>query len=348
MKTCRSPSLLLSMLTLPLAFAALPACGSRSSSTGEVVVAQQTIGPDGGVLLVETGAQKGLTMIVPPQALLEPVRFVVVDESPALPPELRALSYSAMPGLPFRIEPDDVFTREDVTIRMPYRLSQMQGHAPGNVFVEQRSAFLPIDHEPDEVDVVEGMVQIRTREFGTFVVRLGPSVDDVLDYLPTTQFVTFFENGYDFQILSAPDSLFGPGVDQWRIQGPGFDESLFFRGRLIVGRETTSFRETWTEDFDPWQRVEDVGLQVTNMQTIVDEPVGALISGVGLLSVYGYRQFDEPIEHNGLQLDVVKLIVDMTSDLPINGFTQRQFTFWFAPGQGLLRLGVDGQVSERQ
>ena len=84
------------------------------------------------------------------------------------------------------------------------------------------------------------------------------------------------------------------------------------------------------------------------MQTIVDEPVGALISGVGLLSVYGYRQFDEPIEHNGLQLDVVKLIVDMTSDLPINGFTQRQFTFWFAPGQGLLRLGVDGQVSERQ
>ncbi|MCK5945554.1 MAG: hypothetical protein KAI24_26425, partial [Planctomycetes bacterium] len=104
-----------------LAACALAAGCSKSRSSGTGALAVSTIGPEGGIVVVDGGSQQGLVLEVPAGALSEPVQFFVYDEvlplSPTAPgnqtPGSQAngsepTSTAPQAGQPFRIEPVDL------------------------------------------------------------------------------------------------------------------------------------------------------------------------------------------------------------------------------------------------
>ena len=323
---------------LPLVAVLVSSCGSSSSSSSAPVVASTTIGPSGGVLVVDTGAQAGLVMTVPAGALRAPTQFRVVDRSADLPPEARALSLEPAVGLPFRIEPDDVFTAVPVTLRLPYRPGRVADIAPGNVRVQQASAFAELVREPESVDVGAAQLEFRTREFGAFQVVPGPRTDDVLDYAPVVGDFATLEGGFSFFVEAVPPAapVFVGAATRWRIVGPGFDERLYFDGRTLLGRESFQWNEVWQDGYDPW-RSPEVALQDPFATT-------ALVGGTeAAMSALGFRQFSAPQQFGGrLYFDVVRLAIDVAYDRDDIGSGQRRYSFWLAPEIGLLELSIDG------
>jgi hypothetical protein len=338
-------------LTVMAAIAAtLAACSGSSSSTPvPVEVAAATIGPDGGEIEVFDGAQAGLKLTIPPGALSAPTRIRVIDESPTLPPEVLATTYAPLIGLPFRIEPDDVVTTQDVTLRLPYRPGRIYETSRSNVRARQTDAFATSERRPDSVDVEAGLMEVRLRGFGAFRAVLGPRFYDPLSYLPPLDEVAELEGGYQFSIEegSAPLVLPFANVTRWRITGPNFDESLLFDGPLLLARESDRWREIWGDSYNTFTRPPNAVSNGAIFPMEVEAPLGGPVTQGEMIAV-GYREFGAPImSGRQLALDVLKLTIDLNFDQGSLGTGTREYTFWFSPEHGLLALAIDGVRRDR-
>lgn len=334
------------LLLLPLASAGC----HRSGSSSAPVLASTTIGPEGGALTVASGTQNGLVLTVPPGALAARTDIRVVADY-EVPPPLMATSEAPTPGRPLRIEPQSTQFAIPATLRLPYLPQYVAETGPGNVRVRQVSPFATRDHEPAMVDAIAGRVQIDVRTLGRFQVVTGPRTANVDDYLPALGAVADLGGGFSFAIEAVPPtSPYAPDGRQWRIRGPGVDERLVFVGRQIVARESDlpSWRERWSVPVDPFASVELVPNGAA-VPTQVEQPLGSGLATAGLITVTGWRRFAEPRTFDGrLVLDVLRLAIDLAWDRQDIGVGQRQYVFWFAPGDGLLAFAQDGVVRERR
>ena len=79
----------------------------------------------------------------------------------------------------------------------------------------------------------------------------------------------------------------------------------------------------------------------------VQNPVGSPGIG-GTVMPFGYYVFSEPLEFAGeLELDVLKLVVDVAYVRHDLGSGERRMTFWLSPTSGLLSVMVDGVIYDR-
>ncbi|MBX3464241.1 MAG: hypothetical protein KF830_13800 [Planctomycetes bacterium] len=328
----------------------LAASCSRKGTAPPEVFAAATIGPEGGEVAVLGGKQAGLRVTVPAGALTAAIELRVVDAEVALPADLLATSYVPDPAPAFRLEPVDVYLELPAALQLPYLPQRLTGMAPGNVRVRQQRAAGTVDHEPTAVDAVVGRAELSLRTFGRFQVVRGPQAAGLSAYQPPVANPVPLEGGWSFAVEEvAADSPFaGPGAVQWRLEGPGFAEALCFDGLQMTGREAAPhWREVWSAPVTVWQDVALVVPQATTFVAQVHAPVSMPSFG-GLLTVFGAQSWDLP-RRCGDQwfYDVVTLRLALAWNRHDLGTGQREYRFWFAPGIGLLALGIDGVVHER-
>jgi hypothetical protein len=326
------------------ALALAPAC--HRSSSGPPVLAAATIGPEGGEIAVTSGVQAGLVVTVPAGAVDRPTAFAIVDETGTLPPGVLATTYVPVPGQPFAIEPRQLVLANKARLRMPYRTGFVYETAPGNVRAQQHSPFAELQLDPQAVDVVDGWIEVESATLGRFQVVQGPAVDRLLDYVPPIGSVATLADGITFRLEPAdPAGPFAPCV-AWRIDGPGIAERLVFFGEDRES-DVPSWREIWSIPYSPFLPVSQALGNGVTASMMVEQPLGGTTMPASY-SVYGFRAFTQPRVFDGrLVLDVLRLTIDVAWDRSDIGTGQRQYEFWFAPGDGLLALGLDGLVRER-
>lgn len=343
--TAQLPSLLL--LTCALA---VGCSKSSSSSTAPPVLATQVIGPDGGVLLVESGSQQGLVLQVPAGAVSEPTAFQVTEVVPApLPPGVAVVE--AQPGQLFRIEPSDLILSTSATLRAPYNIDFVGQSAPGNVLLWQQSPVVQRSYDPNQVDVVDGWMECQVKTFGLFQVTQPDPLPVPAAYVPPVGTVSMFTGGVEFSIVDAVPAV--PSASQpavaWRLTGPFVDESVLFDGDLIVGRQAQqgSWRELWSQPYSPFEFPSLALASMQSMSMQVEAPIGTGTLGATVLPL-GFRQFSEPMMFDGrLLLDVLKVTLNVSYNRADLGAGERQLAYWFAPGDGIVRVSIDGANYDR-
>ena len=337
-------------ICLSLLPAALLTVGCDTSSSTPVVLATAVIGPSGGEVQVDSGPQAGMRLTVPAGAVGRDTEIRIVDERRPIGSGLNELSYAPLVGERFRIEPSTLPLAADAVLRAPYRPRRVGNTAPGNVRLRRFGSELT-QLDPTLVDIESGWIEIAIAEFGAFQVVRGPSIGGPFGYLPATGASVELENGFSFSIeeTPAPSPLTGEPAVRWRIRRPDGDEALTFVGSQLIGRESKSggWQEQWSEAFSPWRYVEEAqGNGFTTATTIA--PSIALMSQ-GAISVFGFWQFGAPRQRGErLIYDVLELRLQLAWDRPDLGVGQRDYTFWFAPEEGLLALSVDGVVHEHK
>ncbi len=340
MRTC----LLLSFLLL------LAACSRSRSTSSATVLGAATIGPAGGELELTSGKQAGLRLTVPAGALLDPTEVRVIDAEVVLPAELLATSYLPSPAPAFRLEPADIYLEVPATLRLPYDPMRLRGMAPGNVRVRQQRNGNLVDLEPPVVDVGAGRLELQSRTFGQFQVIRGPVVGGLGSYQAPVGTLVALADGWSFTSGAVPGAspFAGTTATQWQLSGPAFDETWFFDGLRLRGRESASvWRETWNEPVVIWQDIDAVVPQATTMATQVNAPIQLPPLG-GSITVLGIQSWDVPRAFGDqLVYDIVRLQVTLAWDRSDLGTGQREYVFWFAPELGLLAMAIDGVVHAR-
>lgn len=333
-----------------LACALIGACSNSSSSSAAPILASARIGPAGGLVAVESGKQRGLVLEIPAGVLTETIEFRITDRpSSPLPPG--AVISAPQFGYPFRVEPAALVVDTKCRLRMPYLPSDVSAAGPGPVVVNQVSPFTVREYDPENLSVAEAWVEIGIKTFGEFQVRMGPRASSLLDYTPPIDQVAMLTGGFAFVV--EPELTASPFVDpsaqQWRITGPLLDESVIFVNGLIVGRrsELQNWLEIWDEPYGPYQ-TPGTGFVIPQPGTMeVQAPIGSLGVGASLMQLGSYV-YGEPREYNGgLQLDILKLTINVAYNRADIGSGERQLTFWLSPIEGLLSVMIDGIVYDR-
>lgn len=350
MKTCSALPALRAGL---LAAMTLCACSSSSSDSSppEVLVASSTIGPEGGVIVVDSGAQAGLTFAVEPGAVAEPTVFRIVDEAPGWPGNVLPTSYAAPVGLPLRIEPVDLVLGLNAQLTLPYMPENVRNTAPGNVEVMQINPVTTRYYEPATVDVPGKRIRIGVKTLGRFRVLSGPASGNFFQYLPASGEAVEFDGGFAFtqEVVGQGAPWFATSGQRWRIEGPGIAEAIVFDGVEIVGREQLlgGWREVWNPPLSPFRFPSEGGNVPRVTQVTVESPVG-VGAGTGSVMFMGFFQFGYPIVFDGVDYrDIWRLSIDIASSRPDLGTGERHVILWCARGVGPLQLSVDGVVYTR-
>ena len=328
-------------------FCAVAACGR---SNGPAVLASAMIGPFGGELVVTTGEQAGLKLVVPAGAVPDPTEIRIVDAPQVVS---GAPVLATTPGVPFRIEPETLRLEVLGTLEAPYRLQALSNTAAGNVRFEQLREGITRIYEPASVDVAAGRATMPLRTFGRYQIVTGPVVSDIAAYRPMLGSSVSLENGITFSVeqvgLEVPAALRGATVQRWRITGPGFNDSLFFDGDLMLGRESAppGWFEVWQNPALVWQDLRGTPPFAVTTAISVQYPVIGLSSG-GLMTVFGTWNWSEP-RFVGPQLvyDVLQLTVSLAFERQDLGTGQRIYRFLFSPEMGLIGIVQDGVTSMR-
>lgn len=343
----RSTSLAVCALSAVLVVAACHR--SRSDSTPTLAVG--TIGPEGGVLVVGSGAQTGLVLTIPPGALTSPTQVRIVDVATEPAPGTYQLSSVPQPGLPFRIEPSGLRLEERATLRAPYRPAAVGGTGPGNVRVREVRGAAVIDYAPDVVDVVGGFVELPVRWLGQYVVIRGP-VAAAGSYWPALATSIALDDGYTFEVADVPETspFHREGVlERWRLNdgsatAPKVD--FYLADKVLLGRECVdgSWREVWSSPFPFWT---DNGSPVAGpaamtMPTQVSAPVAWPPLG-GQITVSTEWTYAPPMTVAGRMLfDVLKVRLQMAWNRHDLGVGQREYELFFAPDVGVVAIAEDG------
>lgn len=328
----------------------LAACEPRRSSPR--VLASAEVGPDGGVVEVASGDQAGLRVTVPAGALVRNVRIEVLDdEAPVADVAGSIFQVVYVPPLarPFRVEPADLFFEQPVVLRMPYDPLRIVNSAPGNVSVVQRRPGGSVAYPPTAVDAIAGQVEFATQTLGTFQVERAVATTGLFNYLGPAEATVELAEGWTFVSgpIDAASPFAGLVTRQWRLTGPGLDETWFFDDLQLVGRETSGWRETWNEPVRPWSESTFGEPLSTIVGVQVEAPIGAQPTA-GTLGMFHTWRWDVPrAVGDALATEVVRLEAVLGWERADLGTGQRQHVFWFSPAFGLLAIGLDGVVHER-
>lgn len=327
------------------------ACHKSRSSSDAPLLASSRIGPEGGVLTVDGGEQRGLILTVDPGVLAETVNFRVLEVVPMRLPDGAVLSSDGVVASPFRIEPADLVLRQSVTLRVPYRSANIRNTGPGNVELTQVSPYNSRGYDPEAIDVENGWVEVGVKSFGDFAVVVAPFTQNLLDYQPNVGEVATMTGGFALEVAAEPASspFVDPGAVQWRLTGPQLDESLIFIGGNLVGRRAGNgaWLEVWDEEFSPFQQA-GAGFVIPTAGVMqVQAPVGALPIGASVMP-FGLYRFEPPVMFDGsLEREVMKLSINVAYSRADLGAGERQLVFWLSPNKGLLQVSVDGVIYDR-
>lgn len=334
-----------------LACALMGACSESSTSADASLLASTRIGPEGGLVVVQGGKQDGLVLEIPPGVLTEAIEFRVLDTGGTTVPAGTATVSPPIGGYPFRIEPATLVVDAACRLRIPYLPSANSMGGPGNVIVNQINPWAIRDYDPENLSVVDRWVEVGVKTLGQFQVRLGEQPASLLDYTPPLGEVAMLEGGFQFLVdeepASSPFAL--PEAQQWRLTGPWMDEAVIFNNGQIYGRrsEAQNWLEIWSSPYNPYQSPgSGFAIPQPTIMT-VQNPIGVL--GVGASLMYlGTYVYSEPIEYNGLlQLDVLKLSLNVAYNRADLGSGERNVTYWLSPTEGLLRVMIDGVIYNR-
>lgn len=345
-----------SVATLALAVAAaLAAACHRSSSGGDPVLAEATVGAEGGELVVADGEQAGWRLLVPPGALAEPTQLRVV--AAALPPVVAGVgapetSTAPVPAAAFRIEPVGLQLVERATLRAPYRVTVLTNTAPGNVRVREVRNGNAIDYVPDVIDVAAGRVELPIRFLGSYQVVPGPRVATIDAYWQPIGEAVALAGGRTFAVEPpAIGSPFATTCDRrWRYEGPHGVDLLHFAADALRGREAPDegWREVWSEAYPVWQPIFASPPPLARTFVMqVQSPIGG--PGIGAqMTAQSQWSWDVPQPvGDTLVTDVVRVWLTLTWNRADLGVGTRDYRFWFAPGLGLVALAEDGVVHRR-
>lgn len=336
-----------------LACALFGACSGSSDSTDATILASTRIGPAGGLLVVEGGQQDGLVLEIPPGVLTEAYEFRVVQAPMSVEPMPAGSTAVVGPlaGYPFRIEPSTLVVDTQCRLRIPYLPATSSFSGPGNVVINQINPWTARSYDPENLSIVDRWVEIGVKTFGQFQVNPGPQPNNLLDYTPPLGEVFALEGGFSFSVDEEPMSspFADPAAQQWRLVGPSFDEAVIFNNGLILGRrsELANWLELWDDPYNPYQ-TPGPGFAISQPTTMqVQAPIGLLGVGAALMTLGSYV-YSEPFEYNGqLQLDVLKLSLNVAYNRLDIGSGERRITYWLSPTEGLLRVMMDGVIYER-
>ena len=333
-----------------LALVALTAACGRSDSSTTAALGVATIGPAGGILVVDRGQQQGLVLEVPAGAVARPTEFRVAAEGGGGSPSAPTGSGIPAVAAPLRIEPTDLVSPVSMRLRIPYEPANVSGTGAGNIDVRQKNAALSRDYDPEDIDAVAGWVEISVKTLGRFEVVVAPTPADLLSYLPPVGEVASLEDGFAFTVEPEPvlSPLSGLDVLAWSVVGPSFFEQIVVGGASILGRRSGAlWAEEWSIPYDPFG---DPGEALANMITqtaaVTDFTVFSIVSAA--VTPLGYFQYALPIRYDEqLYTDIGQLVVNVAYDRPDLGVGERQVTMWLSPEVGLLRLAVDGVSYDR-
>jgi hypothetical protein len=320
-----------------------------SRSNGPTVLASSTIGPAGGELVVASGQQAGLKLVVPPGAVAQPTGIRIVEVNLVAQSGTGGVPVLAQqPGEPFRIEPESL--RLDVlgTLEAPYRLQAIQNTGGGNVRFEQLRDGVTRTYEPATVDIAAGRAVMPIRTFGRYQVVLGPRAQSLQDYRPVLDTTVQLEGGYSFAVeavpATAPPAFRTATAQRWRIRGPNVDDSIYVDGDLFLGRESSppGWVEIWASPALVWQDLRGPQpFAVTTPISVIQQPQG--VTSSGLMTVFGTWNWSEPRFAGPRQFfDVQQLVVSLAWERQDIGTGQRSYRFFFAPEVGLIGLVQDG------
>lgn len=331
------------------------ACNGSSSRHDQTLLAAATIGPEGGVLAVDSGRQAGLRLVVPPGALLTPTEIRVRDTvgSPAV--GTQPTSVVETPGEPFRLEPTGLRLEERATLRAPYLTARLMGTSPGNVRAREIRNGYPIDYDPDVVDVVSGYIEVPIRYLSEYVVVAGPAAAGIASYVPQLVGAAVeLEHGHTFTVEEVPPTSpfpSTPGSVRWRIAGPAQPlpqpvDLFYFAADQLLGRESTdeNWREVWSAPvpFPVSSGSVLPGHASLTMPMSVSAPASQPGIG-GMITVFGVWSYAAPRRIAGRQLyDLVQFRLSLAWNRADLGVGQREYRFLFAPGVGLVGLAEDG------
>jgi hypothetical protein len=333
------------MRACPLLLLAVACSGSRSDG-GTPILVTSTIGPEGGVVVVDSGPQRGLRLTFPPGAVPAPTVIRIRDVSANPPLGTYALQSVPVPGKPFVIEPAGLRLDVQATLRAPYVVNNVRDTAPGNVLVRELRSGNAIEHEPELVDIAGGFVELSIRHLTQYVVKTGPVTPDRDSYLRVPGVIQLGNDAtFEARDIDAASPFAVSGGRHWRIRLPQRDESLFFDPDGLRGRESVGdgWRERWPQSVPVLLRADEVVPSSAITQQIqVERPIGAP-PVPGQMTAFGMWSWAEPRVVAGRMLrDVLQLRVTlawMRTDL---GVGQRVYLFWFAPNVGLVALSEDG------
>ena len=328
------------------------ACSRSGSDNSAPVLAAATIGPEGGVVAIDSGLQAGLRLVVPPGALKVPTEIRVRDVSLEPAPGTFALSYAVPPAAPFRLEPVDLRLEELATLRAPYTVRNVHNTAPGNVRLRQVRGVNVIDYEPTAVNVVDGWIEVPLRTLAQCSVVAGERVGRIDAYWQPRASSVALDDGYSFHVEDAPagSPFTGTNIYRWRISGPGVEDLIYFDNNSILGREsnTDGWRETWYQSYPAWD-YHPASLPPGSFSTIVgvSAPMN-LLPISGQMTAVGQWSWGAPREVlDRVLLDNVNFQLTLAWNRHDIGLGQRDYSFWFAPGIGLLAFSQDGVVRSR-
>lgn len=297
-------------------------------------------------MVVESGEQAGLVLEFLPGVLSEAVEIRVLD----VPVEPGAVVDGTV-GVPFRIEPASLVVDTQCRLRIPFKPAAASTAGPGNVVVRQQSPFATRTYAPDALSVVEQWVEVGIKTFGEFHALMGPSPSNLLGYTPPIGSVAMLTGGHQFEVMEEPTAapFSAQDAQEWRLSGPTINESLVFQDGVILGRRCAlcNWVEIWDEPFSPYQPTGAGFVTPQPASAEVQNPVGSPGIG-GTVMPFGYYVFSEPLEFAGeLELDVLKLVVDVAYVRHDLGSGERRMTFWLSPTSGLLSVMVDGVIYDR-
>ncbi|MFY9341272.1 MAG: hypothetical protein WAT39_02200 [Planctomycetota bacterium] len=327
------------------------ACSKTSSRTTTTALGAATIGPDGGVIAIDSGAQAGLRLTIPPGAVAEPTLFAVLDAALVLEP---AAPVSLVPPIsrPVVFEPRELRLAELATLRLPYSIANVTATSPGNVRVRQQRNGNVIDHEPQAIDARDGWIEVPVRTLSQFQVVRGPVAENVASYWQSVDTQVALADGRTFAVESVPAAspFAAPAGVRWRLTGPDEEDLLYFDGIDLLGRESIreDWREQWNDRYPVWTNITQAPpASGATFTTRVSRPIAALPIG-GQITVYGVWSWAEPRTVAGQRLlDVARLRITLAWQRADLGVGQREYVFWFAPGIGLLAFSKDGVTWDR-
>lgn len=327
------------------------ACDGSRSDGGPPILASVAIGPEGGVVSVETGVQAGLRLTIPAGALPEPTVVRILDLTPVRAPGAYPPVSVSPPGQPFLIEPSGLRLEQLAMLHAPYRTMLVFNTGQGNVRLRQVRNDFTTDFEPTAVDVASGYVELPIRHLARYQVVQGLPAQ-LETYWPAPGTAVALADGFTFAVEDVPaESPFAtPPARRWRIAGPESTDLLYFGNELLRGREslTDDWREIWNEWYPVWTHellAPTVGALTTT--TAVHRPMSGLPVG-GQMTVSGMWNWTEPRSvGDRLLLDVLLLRVSLAWNRRDLGVGQREYRFWFAAGFGLIAFGQDGVVHRR-
>src|SRR5262245_20953942 len=280
-----------------LLFGLCVACNGSRSDSGPPILASIAIGPEGGVVTVDTGVQAGLRLTIPAGALTEPTVVRIRDlRTPPAPGTYAAVSLSP-PGWPFLIEPLELRLEQLATLRVPYLPMAVSQTGPGNLRLHQIRSGSTVDLEPTLVDVGNGYLEVPIRHLARYHVIQGLPAQ-LQDYWPLTGTTVALADGFTFAVEDVPAAspFATETARRWRIAGPADADLLYFADERLRGRESLigNWREIWTESYPVWTfalLAPTVGALTTT--TTVQAPIGALSFG-GQMTVSGMWNWTAP------------------------------------------------------